>query len=333
MPAQLPPAIRARVFDLGGGTTTAQLIGWGLSTGKIDRLVRDDQLVRVARGCYRLPSTAGDDYWAQLRSDHLKSLAAQITSDAVAGLRTAALLWDLPVSDMPTRPEVIRPPRSHRPRGLRTVCTTLTVADVEIVDGIAATTMARTAVDLALDLPIPQALVTLDAALRKGIRRELMTEILLRRRAVAGSIKAHQAIEWADPYAESPVESRGRGELLIRGVGRPECNLTFLFQGEEFRPDAYWKGRGLTGEADGRGKYGRERWVEEPLWSERLRHQWFEDELGMKVFRWVDREMRYAPDAAAARWQRLAERPDVRRWVPPPGLEIVRRPLPRRYES
>ena len=295
MPAQLPPAVRARVFDLGGGTTTGQLIGWGLSTGKIDRLVRDGQLVRVARGCYRLPSTAGDDYWAQLRSDHLKSLAAQITPDAVAGLRTAALLWGLPVSDIPAHPEVIRPPRSHRPRSLRTVCTALSVEDVVIVNGIAVTTMARTAVDLAIDLPIPQALVTVDAALRKGVRRELMTEILLRRGAVAGSIKAHQAIEWADPCAESPVESRGRGELLIRGVARPECNLTFLFQGEEFRPDTYWQGLGLTGEADGRGKYERERWVEEPLWAERLRHQWFEDELGMKVFRWVDREMRYAP--------------------------------------
>ena len=333
MSAHLPPAIGSRVFDLGGGTTTSQLNEWGLSSGKIDRLVRDGQLVRVARGCYRLPSTAGDDYWAELRSDHLKSMAAQITPDAVAGFRTAALLWDLPVSDMPPHPEVIRPPRSHRPRGLRTVCTALSMQDVVTVNGIAVTTMARTAVDIAADLPIPQALVTLDAALRNGVRRELMTEIVQRRGAFAGVANARQAIEWADPFAESPVESRGRGELLIRGVPRPECNLTFCFQGEEFRPDAYWKGTGLTGEADGRGKYDRERWVEDPLWAERLRHQWFEDEVGMKVFRWIDREMRHSPDAATARWRRLAARPEVRLWVPPTGLEIVRRPLLRRYES
>ena len=333
MPIHLPPGVRSRIFDLGGGATTGQLHAWGLSTGKLERLVRDGQLVRVARGCYRLPSAAGEDFWAKLRSDHLKSLAAQITVDAAAGLRTGAMVWGPPVSDIPAHPEVIRPPRSHRPRGLRTVCTALSTEDVVTVNGIAVTSIERTAVDVAVDLPIPQALVTLDAALRRGARRDLMLAILQRRGRVAGASKARQAIGWADPFAESAVESRGRGELLVRGVPRPECNLTFKFQGEVFRPDDYWKGLGLTGEADGRGKYDRERWVEDPLWEERVRHQWFEDELGMKVFRWIDREMRLTPDATAARWRRLAAREEVRLWVPPSGLEVVRKPLPLRYES
>lgn len=326
MASQLSLGIRSRIFDLGGGATTQQLHGWGLSTGKIERLVRDGHLVRVVRGCYRLPSTADDDYWAMLRSDHLKSLAAQLTVEAVAGLRTAGMVWGLPVSDIPARPEVIRPPRSHRPRGLRTVCTELAADHVVFVNGLAVTTLERTAVDVAVDIPIPQALVTLDAALARGAQRDLMLEILRGRGPVAGVAKARQAIEWADQFAESAVESRGRGELLIRGVPRPECNLTFTFQGEEFRPDDYWPGLGLIGEADGRGKYGKQSWVEDPLWAERIRQQWFEDELGIEVFRWIDREMRQTPDAAAARWWRLAARPAVQLWTPPPGLEIFRKP-------
>jgi hypothetical protein len=120
------------------------------------------------------------------------------------------------------------------------------------------------------------------------------------------------------------VESEGRGDLLIRGVPQPDCNLTFVLKGVEFRSDLSWRGLGLIGEADGRVKYaGGDR----VLWQEKLRQQWFEVELGMTVFRWLHREMCADADAVAARWRSLAALPRVSLWVPPQGLRIIRRPL------
>lgn len=325
MPVALPEFIRQKLFDAGGGASADTLRQWGLSEGQIRRLARDGALRRVSRGCYALPTATGGPTWASRRSHHLMSLVAQLTPDSVAALRTAALLWNLPISSIPTRPEVIRPPRAGRRKQVRTVCTGLAPDEVTTVNGVLVTTLERTAVDVALDLPVPAALITVDAALRSGASRRLMWDILGRRGAVGGARDARRAIAWGDEYAESALESFGRGQLMVRGVPRPECNMTFAFQGEEFRPDTRWKGLGLIGEADGRGKYDDEETDPQTLWAEKLRQQWFEDELGMGAFRWIDKEMARTPDEAAARWRRIASRPAVRLWVPPPGLEIYRK--------
>jgi hypothetical protein len=315
----------------------AALFARGLSPGRLARLVRDGELARVTRGSYVLPSAtdlANDsEYWRRLRRDHLRALTALLTPDAVAGLRTAALVWGLPVSTIPPRPEVIRPPHSARRTATRTVCTSLTAHDVDAVQGVPATTLVRTCVDLAIDLPVSESLITLDAALARGVDRDQLLIALDQRGAVAGCRRAQRAVQWADPYAESPNESRGRGTLLERGIPSPVCNLTFQYQHECFRPDAWWKGLGLIGEADGRVKYRSTGTRTDPLWEEKLRQQWFEAELGMSVYRWTDREMRLAPAAAAARWRQLATLPAVRLWTPPSGLQIYRTSRAvRRYE-
>lgn len=338
MPIQLPDSVRVFLLDAGGGASTDALIAHGLSPGQLSRLVRDGELVRLTRGSYVLPAptdhpASDGHYWRRLRSDHLKALTALLTPDAAAGLRTGALLRGLPVSAIPARPEVIRPPHSARLMKTRTVCTPLTADEIDTVRGIPTTTLIRTCVDLALDLPVPESLITLDAALARGVDREHLLSALDRRGAVAGCRRARRAVQWADRYAESPNESRGRGTLLERGIPAPLCNLTFQYQDECFRPDAWWKGLGLVGEADGRVKYRSTGTGADPLWAEKLRQQWFEAELGMSVYRWTDREMRLAPAGAEARWRRLAGLPAVRLWTPPPGLRIYRAPRSaRRYE-
>ena len=191
--------------------------------------------------------------------------------------------------------------------------------------GIPVTTIERTCVDDALRTWEPCSLVTLDAALRRCADRHVVEAILARQGSARRVVRARRAVAWADPYAETPLESRGRGELLIRGVPAPECNLTFRFQGEEFRPDAYWRGRGLIGEADGSVKYGTR--DGRSLWEEKLRQHWFESELGLSVFRWVFGEMRHQPERAAQRWWQMATAAKAHLWAPPDGLEIIRRPL------
>lgn len=330
MPQHLPPAVRDRLTASGGAATLADLNSQGVSRGQVARLVRDGALVRVARGRYTLPPPQGVDHWVAQRTQHLRALVAAMTPDASAGLRTAALVWGLPVSHSPPLPEVLRRPHAARLTATRTVCTALSNDDACSLGGIRVTTLERTCVDVALDLPTPETLITLDAALRRGVNRvDLMTG-LERRGRVPNVQRARQSISWADQFAESPVESRGRGTLMTRGAPRPECNLTFEFQGERFRPDDWWVGTGLTGEADGRVKYerlpkrGDAASSDETLWREKLRQQWFETELGMTVYRWTDQEMRLAPARAAERWFRLAALPAVTLWTPPAGLRIFR---------
>ncbi len=201
-------------------------------------------------------------------------------------------------------------------------------SEVVYVNGVPVTSLERTAVDVALDLPTPEALITVDAAIRRGGDRKKMLAILEGMGSVRGCREARRTLDWADGHSESPLESRGRGELMLQGVPRPLSNVTFRFEGEEVRPDHWWEGLGIVGEADGAGKYDETKITDQPLWAERLRHGWLENQLGLRVVRYVDREIRLSPQDVAARWRREVAWRERLPWEPPPGLEIFQRPLP-----
>jgi hypothetical protein len=95
----------------------------------------------------------------------------------------------------------------------------------------------------------------------------------------------------------------------------------------EFRTDHWWNDLGIAGEADGRGKYDGPTAPVEPIWSEKLRQEWFEEELGILVVRYVDREIRRVPADVAARWRRREARRAHQLWVPPSALEVFQRPI------
>lgn len=325
----VPDGIAQHLLARGAGASAEELRGWGLSDWDIRRLVRDGSLTRSRRGRYVLPlSPELTDRWARARTSHLRRLASLADSDAVACRRTAALVWGLPVSSIPPLPEIIRPPGSHRPGGSRTLLTDMTSADIRWRNGVPFTSLERTVVDVALDLPTPLALVTADAALRRGADGSQMLAMLSERGAVRGCREARRTLAWADGHAESPLESRGRGELMLRGVPRPQCNVVLRLGDVEFRVDTLWVHEGIVGEADGKPKYDREGRQVEPLWAERLRQGWLEDELGLLVVRWIDAEVRLAPEGLARRWRRLEGRRGGQLWVPPAGLEISQRVLP-----
>lgn len=115
--------------------------------------------------------------------------------------------------------------------------------------------MPRLAVDLAIELRPPEALVTIDAVVRSGTDAGQLLASLRARGPVRHCRRAAETLSWADPNSESPLESWGRGELLLEGVPRPECNLEIRCGGREIRPDMLWLPLGIAAEADGRGKY------------------------------------------------------------------------------
>lgn len=92
------------------------------------------------------------------------------------------------------------------------------LADVTVVDGLPVTTLARTLVDCAADLPRLEAVAAADQFLRAGVEVHRLAEALeplhgerLRR--------ANATLLAADPRAESPMESWTR--CLIADAGLP----------------------------------------------------------------------------------------------------------------
>ena len=311
----------------GGGARTSTLNELGADQRDLARMHQDGTLRRVARGYYTLTGPQPEVQRGRLRSEHLRQLAAVAGGDSVGSLRSGALAWDLPVIAIPPRPEIIRPPGSHEVVNTRTLRRRLPGPHVRTLHGVPVTSMARTVIELALDLPVPDAAITVDAVLRRGVSRTELHQVLAGLGAVRGSRRARTTIDWADPHAESPLESRGRGELMLRGVPRPMCNVSFRLDRTEFRADMWWPGIPLVGEADGAEKYdaavdGRS------LWAEKLRQEWFESEVGLLMLRFIDRELRSAPESLVARFRRLSGRASATHWDPPSALEIFQRPSP-----
>ena len=313
---------------VGGGASRAELHRWGVDRAALNRLLRRGMVHRQGRGYYVLPWAGhDDDRWRRERSEHLRRVSAAANSEKVAGLRSAALAWGLPVSSVPPLPEILRPAHAASLQGTRVVRRPPDPEHIVLINTVHVTSLERTAVDVSLDLPTPQALITVDAVLRRGADLHLMMTLLRSLGPVHGCRRAHQTLIWADGHSESPLESFGRGRLLLQGIPQPSSNISLRLDGQEFRTDHWWDDLGIAGEADGRGKYNLPTSSHDTLWAEKLRQEWFEDALGLSVVRYVEREVRLAPHAVAARWERRAAQRLSKPWMPPVGLEVFQRPI------
>lgn len=315
---ELPREVAQWLDGRGGGASRAQLLARDLTSVDLARYVRHGLLVRVRRGHYALATASLEDQWDQARQAHIQAAASLAGPDQVAALRTATLVWGLPVSAIPDKPEFIRPPGRSRPLGTRVRFGRLAEHDVVRHQGIWVTSLVRSVVDVALDLPVPESLIVLDAALRRGVRRGDLREDLAGRGSVRHLHRARRAIEWADQHVESPLESRCRGELLTDEIPPPECNLPLRLDGREIRPDLLWLALGIAVEVDGHGKY------DEPdvLWQEKLRQEWMESDLGLIVLRFTYAEIVGDPRGCARRWRKAEVRRARTSWVRPRGLEV-----------
>lgn len=146
--------------------------------------------------------------------------------------------------------------------------------DVALIDGVPLTGLARTAADLARELPFPEAVMIVDAALRQGAERE---EITARVGSGRGCRRAERAILFGDGRAESPGESVSRAILHLAGLPTPELQHEVYDAAGKLlgRLDFYWKDRRLGGEFDGRTKYAdlvpEGSSADEVMWEEKRR--------------------------------------------------------------
>lgn len=125
------------------------------------------------------------------------------------------------------------------------------------------TTVAQTAVDIALIVPFAEAVVTLDSALHRrrnegaATTKDELRDAAARLRGIPGSRRAAAAVAFATHLAESPLESFSRVRMMEAGFPEPELQKEFR-DASGFRAivDFWWPDFGIIGEADGRLKYG-----------------------------------------------------------------------------
>lgn len=206
--------------------------------GRVDR---DRAIVACAQAAY--PGSVASHFTAA----HLAGL-----STWVDGAREAAPPYD---ATWLTRPPTaqrnqLRPDIVVRRAGLP-------VTDLSLREWVPTTSAARTVVDLARELPLREAIVTVDAALRSGTNRAELLAVVDRQERWPGARRARTAIDFGNPLSDSALESISRVFFTDRGLPPPVLQAQF-FDGYQWmleRVDFWWPQFRLVAEADGLFKY------------------------------------------------------------------------------
>lgn len=239
--------------------TRKELLALGLRPHDIRRLHHTAALHRH-RGRY---------VGAHLRADLARAACTQaaypgsavshLTAAALTGLRT----WvDGARPDAPPVDAVwlTRPPGQGRVEyepDLVVRIAALDASDICRLNRLTTTHRARTVVDLARELPMAEAVVTLDHALAVYVTRAEIAAVLGRQSGWPGIARARAAVEFADPRSGSALESIARVAFADQGLPRPVLQASF-WSGSGWTPervDFYWPQYRTFAEADGLAKY------------------------------------------------------------------------------
>jgi hypothetical protein len=169
----------------------------------------------------------------------------------VAAGRTSAQVHGLPVLGAPGLVLVERKQdRPHHGTGRLVL-----ECDVVEVRGAPVLSVPRTVVDVARR-DVLAGVVVADAALRRGVDRELLLEAVDLSRRWPGRLRAEEAVHLADPQAESPLESLGRVQMVREGLPAPASQVWITDADGPFaRVDHCWREHRTVAEADGALKY------------------------------------------------------------------------------
>jgi hypothetical protein len=304
----LPLPLRRQADKQLGLFTRAQAKKAGVAARELDRQRRARNLVAVRRGVY-LDRVAWASSAADPASRHLLEAVARrlvTTGDVVISHQSAAAVLGYRLLDgPPRRPTLtVARPAGSPPLRLHDLYTgdlprqdRLRRGDVEMTSG------PRTVADCCRSLGRDAALVVADSALREGVPRAQVLEVLSRCRTWPGAVLAKDVVLFADGRSESVLETLARQWFLEQGLPAPEPQARLLAaSGGRFlaRVDFFWPEFRTVCEMDGRLKYAPEREARpgspgDPLFEEKKR----EDRLrehGAEVVRgyWSDRHDRGA---------------------------------------
>lgn len=262
--------------------TAAQVAPLGITEKRIRSALAAGAITRLRRGVYISTGAVPED---PALMHLLRALAEQVAApNRVASHDTAALAHGLPL--LSTRLSAAGPvhltrPRSSSDRSRVAPGRRLHLGElpqhhvVTLPSALVATTPARTAVDLALSLPLPVGLMSADAAARAEF--EQVAGSLARRHygnhrlRSAALVPLHEAVEHVqdsgrrahlstlmglvDPRRESPLESFSSGHMHLAGLPAPVLQAQVRTGSGVYAVDYLWEEFGVIGEADGEVKY------------------------------------------------------------------------------
>jgi hypothetical protein len=255
---------RALAARLAGFATFADLLGTGLSRGRIRAMVQQGELLTPERGIYVTKELAE---WFQLLpagTTVVRAMAALATlgEGSVISHQTAAQLHGLELLTEPSPPVVTltRPPGVGSKSGKRDVRVHVAALPSNHLGArfaIPVTTVARTVIDLARECDFPAGVVVADSALHQHLTsKKELRQILADCRAWPGVSKAARVIDFADGLAESVLESIAR--VLFQELELPPPELQVEIHGDNGfigRVDFLWRQFRTIAEVDGALKY------------------------------------------------------------------------------
>lgn len=192
-----PVDILIRAGGSAPGTMLAEFCGdW-----HVRKAVAQGRIVRAARNRYLLPEASA-------------ALAAAARLNGTVSHLSAALHWEIKVRKPPRLPDVTLP-RKRRPRD-STAGVTVHWHDLpdEHVAAPGVTTPARTVIDCARSLPLPDALSVADSALRRRLVTPEQLGHALASSPHPGRVAARRVLAEATPLAANPFESSLRAIAL-----------------------------------------------------------------------------------------------------------------------
>jgi very-short-patch-repair endonuclease len=232
----------ARIATAGHGVVTrAQLLQTGVTRKEIERRLRTGSLLREHPGVYRVGHRA-----PSIEASYLAAVLAAGEGALLSG-RAAAHLFGLVKGAAPA-PEVISR-TERRIEGVKTHRSRLLDArDAAIVRGIPVTTVPRTLVDIAADLPIDAlARACHEAGVRYQTTPAAVEGVLVRRPTSPGAKKLRRVIHGDVHVTLSKLEARFLDLLRAEGLPLPITNRPAGGR----RVDCRWPEHRLTVELDG----------------------------------------------------------------------------------
>lgn len=218
----------------------------------VERAVHSGELLLVRRGI-----VAG----ARCEQDlvfRVRVQQARIRGVSVAAHGTAAELHGLERLGRPSSTVRLLKPSggAWRDRDVSVGVAQLPPRHVCAINGVPATAVARTVVDLARRTTHMSGVVLADSALRAGCSRSDLEQILADCHDWPGVPNACRAVAFASPLAESVLESISRVAFADAGLPAPQLQVNLSdAQGFIGRVDFLWPEQRVVGEADGLGKY------------------------------------------------------------------------------
>ncbi len=304
----------------------AVLLEGDVGPAQIRAMVRSGELLRLRRGRYAFGDAwAEADYHQRHRIKALE-LGHALAGRAVISHESAALLHGLDLPGGPIRRVHVTWPASlgqHASANITPHRGRVSAAQMQMIDGVLATSPARTVFDVACSASIERAISAADSALHKKLcAASDLADVLTAGRRVPGVLRARRILEFADGLSESVGESICRLRMAQLGLPAPtlQSAIPGLAQNMGARVDFEFERLHTVTEFDGKIKYGRllkpGQQASDVVFAEKVREDRIRD-TGRECVRviWADLDR---TDSLLARFRAAFKRAGFTDWSPEP---------------